>query len=265
MAGMSVNLDGMIEIDQEQLDAQSFREVSVAMGLADRRPNVFPEQMVDFSMQRRHPLFVERGYPQSLLDRCQVGFVPRGVWVWPSPSEPSRWEGWFEDRISIPWRDKAGVLIGFNGRRVDGVPLRKYQTLTGTRKGCAIYGMHDPLVRQAIIQTGEICLFEGEPDVWRAMQHGIFNVGGVGGIELSPPQRSLLRSLPLKRVTVCLDGDTPGQTAATKLCEQCRQFVTEVYNAVPPADKDPGDLTNREEFVGTLRNATPFVGRSTTR
>jgi hypothetical protein len=80
-----------------------------------------------------------RQFPTEVLDYWEIGFVPGGTWVWPDLNEKDDsgrpiMRGWFEDRISLPWRNMEGKCVGFAGRRFDGVDHLKYKNLYGLKR-----------------------------------------------------------------------------------------------------------------------------------
>jgi DNA primase len=256
--GMRVNLEGTVEVPLDLLEDDAVARWERAVGLTQkqqqRTPNVFPESMVAYSMQWRPGHFIDRGFPEKLLRYFQVGFVPARTWVWPDPHNPGRLQGWFEDRISIPWRDREGRLIGFDGRRLDGVKLRKYQALPGTRRSVTLYGLHCPKVAQAIDETHSLLLVEGCADCWRAYMHGMLNTVSPGGVELSREQMDLIAGMGVRTVMLYFDGDAPGQTVALRMAEQLADRHV-VMNAQPPTGMDPGDLADRSAFFRPIESA----------
>ena len=261
IGGLQVDLDGHIEISPEIMDDLAMARMKRVCNPAGRNKvaNIFPEEMVRFSMQRAPAYFLTR-YPQWLLEHFQVGFVPAGTWVRADPANPLKRQGWFEDRESIPWRDRGGRLIGFAGRRIDGLKHRKYMTLPGTVKSLALYGLNEPKVQQAILDTKVLHLVEGYCDFWRAYQHGIYNTVAVGGVELSPEQLAMVHEMILDKVIIYFDGDTPGQTVAARMAEQLNP-IKNVFNATPPDGSDPGDLIVTEAFLQPIQNASQIPSR----
>jgi DNA primase len=260
VGGLQVDIDGSVDISPDVLEDLAISRLNSLRGIGKvQTANHFPESMVQDSMRRAPGYFLTR-FPQWLLQHFQVGFVPGGTWVRPDVKDPTKMQGWFEDRESIPWRDIDGRLIGFAGRRIDGVKHRKYMTLPGTVKSLALYGLNDPKVRQAIIDTKELNLVEGYCDQWRAYQHEVYNTTAVGGVELSQAQLFLIRSFPLRRINIYFDGDTPGQTVAARMAEQLAE-TNAVFNATPPDGSDPGDLIVKEAFLQPILNATEILSR----
>lgn len=262
-AGLQTTGDGFILVSQEALDQHSDSVLARQLGIKSiaQTPNFFPESMVEFSLQNKNDYFQKRGYPEWLLDRFQVGFVPRKTWVWDDPKHEGRQQGWFEDRVSIPWRDMEGRLVGFAGRRVDGLDYRKYLTLPGTRRALALYGLQDVETVTSIRKSRRLIVLEGYPDYWTGFMHGVYNCVCAGGTELSPEQISLIASFNLEELVFYYDGDTPGQTVARRMADQT-SHIARVRMAVPPQGTDPGELFEREAFLEPIERSVPFTGRN---
>lgn len=240
-------------VEQETLQAWKHRMGIGGSGQAG--PNLFPEWMVEQSRRQQHPLLLDRGFSQAMIDLFEIGFVSGGTWVRRSP-DGNRMEGWFEDRVSFPYRDLEGRLIGFAGRRVDGREDRKYQTLPGTDRRFALYGLHLPQTQQAIRERRKLVIVEGYTDVMRAHQFDCPNVGAVSGTGFSVEQARIVKRFPIDEVVVAMDPDGPGREAAHKIVEQLQSSFRMRMASFPP-DVDPGDVQDAQVFWASLISAQP--------
>jgi DNA primase len=246
-------------IPQATLDefAQRRFEKQMAPATTGVEPQIFGSHMVPESRRFQHPLYLQRGIPQAMLDQFEVGFVPANAWTW-FDKEANKHVGWFEDRISTPVRMQSGELIGFIGRRVDGRPERKWQTLHGTRRNCTMYGLSQPQTKQAIRATRTVIIVEGMADVWRLWQFGIFNVVSPFGTMMATSQRDLLAKFVLDKIVFMYDADTGGQTALTQMVKTVRNLANTVV-AMLPSGSDPGDITDPAIVHHALANAGPHL------
>jgi len=274
-AGMDISGDGGLVVTQEQLDDESLASLQQRLGGAAQTPVIFGEDWVqqaigywshasappawDFLTGPLNTLTdageKRKEFPAEVLRNFQVGFVPANHWTLPDPSKPSGNAGWFCDRICIPWRDIEGKCIGFAGRRFDGLNYTKYQTFPHTRKGLTLYGLHDPRVIAAIKASHKIILVEGYGDVWRAWQHGLFNVVSPGGTELSRFQIRLLYTLGVEEVIFYFDSDEAGVKTSRKMSDLIKDTVN-VRTGFPPQGLDPGDLLIREQYMAGIDQST---------
>lgn len=281
LAGLQV--EGMtINIPRQTIEEESMAAFKRRMGIVtsvDERPVLFPESMVRSSMEALYfpqsKVFLDfmtnapdvlspwgercRGFSIDVLQHWQAGFVPGKQWVTTDPSSGDK-AGWFESRISVPWRTTDGLCMGFAGRRVDGNPSRKWKTFPGTKRALSLYGLSDPMCQTAIRGTQVLHIVEGYTDVWRAHQHGYYNTVAVGGTALTEQQKQLLAPFAIRYVVLFMDGDGPGIVAVQGLGKQLSKLANVVV-ATPPVDKDPGDLVSYSEFCTPIVQARPFISQ----
>lgn len=267
----------MLEISKEALDEETSDVFAKRIGLTkEDKPTIFPEMWADWSHQMLfQPAAAEyldyltgpltertswgdrkRQMPIDVIKRFQIGFVPGKTWYYYDSEKIGR--GWAENRISFPWRLITGECIGFAGRRVDGKPDKKYKTYPGTQRSFALWGLHDPMTKAAIMRERKLVMLEGYTDVMRARQHRCDYSTALGGLELTAHHLRLIRSWNLDAVVMYLDPDKPGAIAAYKAAEQLRTTVR-VYLATPPTDEDPGELVDYNQFWTPIVQAQPFT------
>ena len=140
--------------------------------------------------------------------------------------------GEYRNRIIIPYYNKKGDLIYYNGRYVgDNTSLR----YLGPPKELGI-GKSDVLYVPKWFENGEIMLTEGEFDAITLFQCGM-NSAAFGGKELSDAQILLLRPY---EPTLCLDADIAGGNALINMGDLLLQkgFNNVSYVRAPKEHKD---------------------------
>ncbi len=275
LAGIQVNGE-MLQVSWGTLEEESEINLQRRLGLdaaSLEQPNIFPNHWGTYATQtlwspegkQGLDYFRGRNYPDDVIRKWQLGFVPGKTWVWEDPHEkddrgrPIR-RGWFEDRVSFPWHSMDGHCIGFAGRRLDAEIQMKYKTLPGTKRALAIFGLHHPETREAIMRTRTLVLVEGYTDVIRGHMHQCPNIGCLGGTEITPRQMDLLKVMNLERLITFMDGDGPGKSATEKISMQAAS-VLPVFRATPPGNKDPDDLRDPNAFWTPLIQSKPFIPR----
>ena len=277
--GQVINVDPQMLQDEE--DARWKRRFGI-QDPADNKPNIFPDGMVEHSVARLYqpewsaaldyligPQSTEsawgekkKGFSVETVRKWEVGVVPARKWTWPSGEQDvagqPKLTGYFENRITIPIRLPDGSLIGFSGRRFDGNKTRKYKILSGTDKRFTLYGLHRPETLEAIRKTKHVVLVEGFGDVWRAHEHGQFNVLAVMGTELTSQQLTILNHLGVLEVTLYYDGDPAGQNSSQTMAEQIVSWA-KVNIAVSPMGVDPGDVEDPERFCRPILQAIQYA------
>lgn len=262
-----IQFDGsMVHVSEQVLAEESMAATERLLGMHAReegQPNIFPDEMVYDSMRLlgQHPdqlafLVNERMFPVDCLAHWNIGFVPARRWLWRNAQDEM--EGWFEDRISFPWRTLDGRLMGFAGRRTDPIKHMKYKTLPGTRRALMLWGLWHPLCQEACRRTKTIHLVEGYTDVMRGHLHRCFNIAAVGGTELTEQQERMLRDLGIETIVNYFDGDLPGRNAHMSIGRQVSRFAR-VLDAVPPDLKDPDELLSYDSFWAPIMEAKIFI------
>lgn len=129
-----------------------------------------------------------------------------------------RWPG----RLCGPWRDQRGRIRTMWARtpRHAADPDSKYLYLRGAqRTGLPPYGVADILSRPRD-ERADLVLVEGLLDVHQLRAHGIANVAALGGTGAQAQTFEQLVYLGVERLTLCLDRDAPGRTAAERAIER---------------------------------------------
>lgn len=163
----------------------------------------------------------------------------------------------FRGRLMFPIRSHEGDLVGFAGRLLEekeGSP--KYMNTPETEifhKGSILYGMHEN--GSAIKAAREAILVEGYMDVIAMADHGLPHGLAPMGTALTPTQFGLILDSGVRRLTVCLDGDTAGQKAAERTLETIMEQyhpALAIFIATLPGNHDP-DSYIRDFGVDQLR------------
>lgn len=146
-----------------------------------------------------HPYLAERGVTPDIIETFGLGYCTRGL---------------LRGRVCIPIHDEKGNLVAYAGRwPSETVPSgeQRYMLPPGFKKSRVLFNLH-----RVLGKSDHLVVVEGYWSVFRL--HAI-NVPAVAlmGRTLSERQECLLRSTGVCRITLFLDGDTPGRQAITKL------------------------------------------------
>ena len=145
------------------------------------------------------------------------------------------------NRIMFPLKDLSGRIVGFSGRRYDGIKDNKYVNTKGTpifQKGTILYNYFD--AREAIRKKNQVLVMEGFMAVIRSITVGIKNVVSLMGTAMTKDQVELLKRLS-NNVVLCLDGDDPGREATLSNGEELEKKgfnvrVVELSDGLDPDD-----------------------------
>lgn len=148
----------------------------------------------------------------------------------------------FYKRLVFPIFNANGIIVGFGGRKTDNdSPAPKYLNTCDTPhfdKKCNLYGVHD------VDDFSHIYLVEGYMDVVSLHQAGINNSVAALGTAVGPKHAQLLKSLGTDKVTICLDSDEAGTTAALRAINILKDTF-EVNILQVPDGKDPDEYINK--------------------
>jgi DNA primase len=203
----------------------------------------------------------ERGVPQDLVDRFQIGYAPAG-WdglcdhleragvqrslaeqaglVIPRQSGDGHYDR-FRSRVVFPIGDPNGDIAGFGGRGLGDV-TPKYMNSPESpayRKSRVLFGL--PQALDAIRRTKRAVIVEGYFDVLALHRAGIEEAVAPCGTALTPDHTRRLRRYTAE-VVLLFDGDEAGQRAAERALPVLLSEGIRVRAAFLPAGQDPDTL-----------------------
>ena len=176
----------------------------------------------------------ERGYKEEYL---LMGDIIR--------KKEGRTHDTFQQRITFPYYDRRGRIVGWTGRAIAENPAVKYLNTGDTaifQKGNQIFGLWQ--ARQAISKAGFAYVCEGQMDVVSMAQRGVRNIVAGSGTAFTEQQRKLLKGLTRKLVML-YDGDAAGANAALKHIRSCVEAGFDVRCVFLSGGVDPDDLARK--------------------
>lgn len=148
-------------------------------------------------------------YDESVLDRYNNGykwfkrFTDDGI----LPSSQLKFQIGYDEgsnRITIPWRDFEGKLIGVMGRINNDIPTNfKYIPLIPFPKHKYLYGLYQN--KEYIKESKEVYIFEAEKSVMIGDSLGYKNFLAIGGNQISTTQVEQLLKLNVSEIVLCMD------------------------------------------------------------
>lgn len=226
------NLCGINLENQEELSEEFKRITQQQEMLKEVRRNqssapvtsFFAEEVVEELLPHRSDYFVQRGFPDELLDFYEVGGTTDGRGV---------------HRETIPIRNEEGHLLTVSARRTDSDADPKYVLLKDIPKEATLYNLH--IAKHYVGLDRTLILVEGFVDVWAFSLLGVYNVVAAMGTYITPNQARLLWKYA-ENIIVMLDPDDAGREAAPKVAEMLRQGASVRVKDLPDG-KDPKKLT----------------------
>jgi len=169
------------------------------------------------------------------------------------------------NRITFPFLDLTGKVIGFTGRTalVDDKKVAKYINTPETdlfHKGKLLFGLYQ--AKQEIVRKDKVFLVEGQFDVLSMIQKGYQNTVCGSGTALTDDQVKQLKRFT-SNVTLIYDGDKAGIEASFKNIKILLSHGMKVRAVILPGGEDPDSfarkmtditlssyiISNEEDFV----------------
>ncbi|MBA8755980.1 DNA primase [Wolbachia pipientis] len=158
---------------------------------------------------------------------------------------------YFYDRLIFPIQSIAGRVIGFGGRALSSEQQPKYLNSPESqlfKKRENLYGLNFAL--SEIRKKQHILVVEGYMDAIALHQAGFSNAVAPLGTAISAEQiKNLWRFA--KEISICMDGDSAGRHAATRVAELALPILEPGYTlkfVTLPSNKDPYDICNELEY-----------------
>ena len=171
----------------------------------------------------------------------------------------------FRDRVTFPFYDLRGRVVGFSGRLVTPSEHAGKYVNTGETplftKGKHLFGLWQ--ARQAIARKGFSYLVEGQFDVMTLHRWGVDNVVGGSGTAFTADQVRLITRFT-DRVVMIYDNDAAGLKAALTNAELLLLAGCQVKMARLPKGKDPDEFAReaREQTSRLLEDYTETFPRA---
>lgn len=147
-------------------------------------------------------------YDPSILDqyskyKWNVKFLRDGI----LPSSQYKFHIGYDEssnRISVPWFNESGELIGAMGRLdSDEVTNCKYLPLLPFSKHKFLYGLYEN--KEYIKESKVVYIFEAEKSVMQCDSFGVRNAVALGGNQISTTQIEQLLKLGVSEIVLCMD------------------------------------------------------------
>lgn len=169
----------------------------------------------------------------------------------------------FINRITFPFYDLSGRIIGFTGRSIEESDFAKYLNSPDTdlfEKGKTLFGLHQ--AKQSIQIKNEVYLVEGQFDVLALHETGYHNVICGSGTAFTNDQAKLIKRFT-DNVTLIYDGDTAGVKAAIRNIDILLAHSLKVWAVLLPKGQDPDSYVRKqgkEKFDKWLnKNRVDFI------
>lgn len=231
-----------LQAAQEHFAANLHRDQSAKQYLASRN---IPEETLNrygagFALNDFKAFFNEatkKGYAKEVL--LKSGLI--------NEKEPGKIYDRFICRITFPFHDLSGRIIGFTGRSLGApnISTPKYLNSPDSdlfNKGKTLFGIYQ--AKQYIQQLDKVYVVEGQFDVLALVSTGYFNTVCGSGTAFTTDQAKLLKRFT-QNVTLIYDGDAAGVKAAVRNIDILLQQGLKVRAALLPSGQDPDSFVRK--------------------
>ena len=221
-----------------------------------------------------------RGITDATIATWQIGYAPEGYQVLEKPllAKGARREDLvaagvsvqgergtydrFRGRITFPIFNQQGHVVGFSARiLVDDGKSAKYINSPESpiyHKGSTIFGLS--FARNAIIQSGEVVVVEGQMDCIKPQQAGFLNTVATSGTAFTEDHLRILKRFATT-IFFAFDQDEAGQKALYKSGQMALRLGFGVRVIQYAGAKDPDELISKspELWREAISKAVWFV------
>jgi DNA primase len=146
----------------------------------------------------------------------------------------------YRDRIMFPIHDHVGQVRGYSSRATRAEQVPKYLNSGGSfvfNKGAILFGFY--FAKNAIRQTDQVIIVEGNMDVIMMHQYGLTQTVGTMGTALSEQCVKLLSNIT-KNIYLGMDSDSAGKKAMGQINAEFMTvgILPKVLNFEPAKDPD---------------------------
>lgn len=216
-------------LNNRHIDEDMIKEYKIGLSL-DKSDNL-------------NKLLLAKGYDLNTLNSIGLANYDKDVYM---------------NRIMFPLYDLNGRVVGFSGRRYDGIKENKYVNTKGTdifQKGETLYNYHN--AREFVRSKNQVIVMEGFMAVIRTLTTGIKNVVALMGTAMTKEQANLIKRLSTN-VVLCFDGDEPGRKACLDNGNELEKLGCDVSIVELEGGLDPDDYILKygsDDFKNLVKNA----------
>lgn len=215
-----------------ELVSEEFKDFYDLVSLFSRIDTVNkPHESIELDCNVQYPsaYFTSRGFKQSTMTHFQVGdCLTRSSKMY--------------DRAIIPIHNDDGsdiIATICRSTKIYKIPKFLFFSKDGFDKRYFFYNYHRAIDRAKL--TGCLFLVEGQGDVWKLYESGVFNAMSIFGKTISKEQEYKLLKMPITHIIILTDNDQAGRESKTQIQRQLGRAYKLTFPRIQ--SKDIGDMT----------------------
>lgn len=194
--------------------------------------------------------YIKRGYSPETLDKFDVGLcVKPKTQMFMRAVVPVYHNNYMVGCVGRSLNEKCQICNKYHQKnkmcptnKIEERWAEKWVNSESFTSSQYLYNKND--TEQYIKDTNTVIIVEGQGDVWKLYEAGIFNCFGIFGCSLSESQILLLENLPIQNIILGLDNDEAGINGKLKIVNRLKRY----YNIMDLSfqKKDFGDMSIQE-------------------
>lgn len=225
---------GNLKIDESSINLYKYDAIDRLLKLEAKKNRNTNESKISREMVRSRLIFpaqfyIDRGYSASILDEFDIGLCM-------NPKSQ------MYKRVVFPVYDECDqFMIGSTGRTICN-DSRKWINQKGFNKSNFLYNYGKAM--EFIKSTNTIILVEGQGDVIRLWEAGIYNAVGMFGSKISDSQEFLIQKTGVSNIVIASDNDDAGSACKYDIIERFRYLFNIL--TIKLTKNDIGDMSTQE-------------------
>lgn len=219
-------------VKKEQKESEIENDFVNMVNTINYTPEIYKHKKIDIQCNTTMPskYFMGRGFNPKTLEYFEVGDCE---------DSSSKMRG----RAIIPIHDDAGNdYVGMIGRTTKEYISPKFLIYPkGFDKRHFFYNYHRAVPKA--IETSCLYIVEGQGDVWKLYEAGVYNVVSIFGKTISQDQQNKLIKLPITHLIILTDNDQAGREAKVQIKRQLSRFYKLTFPKI--LNKDVGDMSTQ--------------------
>lgn len=216
-------------IKSDKIEEDEFIKFIKALSKQEETKPFLDEEILEKYKENTHIYLLKKGYNKDVLRFFEVGYC-------------SDMNDELYNRVTIPWRDADGNLIGVIGRDVTDESDNKYKTKYGSNKRDHFFNLNNA----KYYADDGLIVCEDEKSVMRLWQFGYRNAIALGNDKLKK-RKWLLRRYAGK-VILAFDNDDAGRKARNKAIQEL----------IPLAEIEVIKLSDGYKDIAEIRKKSVF-------
>lgn len=222
-----ITSDVDIEVDDIFINNSALNKLLIKKAKVHKPQIKITKDIVRSRLQIPAQYYIDKGFESGVLDLFDVGLC----------TNP---DAEMYNRVVFPVYDENNeYMVGSVGRTVVDHP-QKWKNQKGFNTANYLYNFGRAYER--IKKTNCIVLVEGQGDVIRLWETGVYNVVGMFGSSLTESQEYLVQKSGAFTIVVITDNDEAGHKCRKKINEDLKTRYN-IINIIPPKN-DVGEMTH---------------------